>query len=53
MGNYLQPSVREKSKPASVAHPPGVGEVVGPILGPNRVIAKDVKSCTYDATLIV
>ena len=34
------------------------GEVMGSILGPNRVIAKDVKSCTYCcyvrcATLIV
>ncbi len=41
-----------------VAHPPGVGEVIGSIFGPNDVIAKDVKSCTYCyyvicATLIV
>ena len=28
-------------------HPPGVGEVTGSTLGPNRVRAKDVKSCTY------
>ncbi len=37
-------------EPASVvyqlAHSPGVGEVMGSILGPNRVIAKHVKSCT-------
>ncbi len=31
----------------TVAHLPGVGEVMGSILGPNRIIAKDVKSCTY------
>ncbi len=35
-----------------------VGKVVGSMLGPNRVIAKDVKNCTYCcyvrcATLIV
>ncbi len=36
----------------------GVGKVMGSMLGPNRVLAKDVKSCTYCcyvrcATLIV
>ncbi len=31
----------------SVAHPPGVGEVIVLILGPNRFKAKNVKSCTY------
>ena len=36
--------------PASVAHPLSVGKILGSILGPNYVIAKDVKSC---ATLIV
>ncbi len=30
-----------------MAHPPGVGEFMGSILGPNRVIVKDVKSYTY------
>ncbi len=31
----------------AVAHPTGVGEVMGSLLGPNRVIAKDGDSCTY------
>ncbi len=30
-----------------VVHPPGVGEVMGSIIGPNCVIAKDVKMNTY------
>ncbi len=30
-----------------MAHPPGFGEVIGSILGPNHFKAKDVKSCTY------
>ncbi len=41
-----------------IAYLLGVGKVIGSMLGPNRVIAKDVKNCTYCcyvrcATLIV
>ncbi len=30
-----------------VAHPPGVGNLMGSMLGQNRVIDKDIKNCTY------
>ena len=34
-----------------MVHLLGVGKVMGSMLGPNRLIAKDVKSCTYSAAL--
>ncbi len=43
---YVKMSV-SASVAYDVAYLFGVGKVMGSMLGPNSVIAKDVKSCTY------